>query len=148
MLNRSLPVFGCDFAANPNLGIQFDDDSGLVSDAFIEAVAAIVLQTALRRFLAIRKVQRLRIKAPEQTRARATPSQSPHRIFQKLAAVDPTAVKRQEQERQPKQLHFSDEVAKHVGETHPIHEFYDLAAIQIQSVFRGWWVRDSINVDH
>ena len=26
--------------------------------------------------------------------------------------------------------------------------FYDLAAIQIQSVFRGWWVRDSINVDH
>lgn len=25
--------------------------------------------------------------------------------------------------------------------------FYDLAAIQIQCVFRGWWVRDSIAVD-
>ena len=31
----------------------------MISDAFIEAVAAIVLQTAIRRFMAIRKVQRL-----------------------------------------------------------------------------------------
>lgn len=29
----------------------------------------------------------------------------------------------------------------------PYH-MYDVAAIQIQSTFRGWWVRDSLNVDH
>jgi len=29
----------------------------------------------------------------------------------------------------------------------PYH-MYDIAAIQIQSLFRGWWVRDSLNVDH
>ena len=29
----------------------------------------------------------------------------------------------------------------------PYH-MYDIAAIQIQSTFRGWWVRDSLNVDH
>jgi hypothetical protein len=29
----------------------------------------------------------------------------------------------------------------------PYH-MYNIAAIQIQSTFRGWWVRDSVNVDH
>ena len=27
------------------------------------------------------------------------------------------------------------------------HQFYDLAAIQIQAAWRGWWVRDCINVE-
>lgn len=29
----------------------------------------------------------------------------------------------------------------------PYH-LYDIAATQIQAVFRGWWMRDSLNVDH
>lgn len=28
------------------------------------------------------------------------------------------------------------------------HRMYDLAAIQIQSIYRGFWVRDCLNVDH
>lgn len=129
------------------LPVQFDEDSGLISDAFIEAVAAIVLQTTIRRFLAIRRAQRLRMGAvaPGGSRKQATP-------LRKTPAPRMTEERHQEVNRQmhpaAKQVHFSDPSLEQLSEQHPFHEFYDLAAIQIQSVFRGWWVRDSINVDH
>ena len=126
----------------------------MISDAFIEAVAAIVLQTAIRRFMAIRKVRRLRRgeTGRAQSRRQSTPEREPSRKTASPTATNPAVqpvVRRQDEEiSSPKQLRFSEETFEEMNEPHPIHEFYDLAAIQIQSVFRGWWVRDSINVDH
>ena len=104
----------------------------MISDAFIEAVAAIVLQTAIRRFLAIRRTQALRARRTsmaggEVQNTSRTGRDAPSRHSEQQSfthEVDPRDLVSQED------------------------FFYDLAAIQIQSIFRGWWVRDSINVDH
>lgn len=142
---------------------DFDDDSGMISDAFIEAVAAIVLQTAIRRFLAIRKVQRiLRGKLTQNSPSReATELLSPQRGT--LLAIPANNVAEERRQRSFQQYGQTDTPSKQVQFATPAEEtleveespqaqpedfFYDLAAIQIQSVFRGWWVRDSINVDH
>lgn len=70
---------------------------------FMEAVAAIVIQTAVRRMLAMNLIEKM--------------------------------------------LHETYPSDEEQFETMAIH-MQDLAAIQIQAAFRGWWVRDSLNVDH
>lgn len=131
--------------------VQFDDDSGLISDAFIEAVAAIVLQTAIRRFLAIRSTQKLRSQrsSTEQNAGQVD------RSIQQRKTPSPTANAPQDRHEEhsqlaSKQMQPSTANQEMDGQSPMSQEefFYDLAAVQIQSVFRGWWVRDSINVDH
>jgi len=119
---------------------DFDDESGVMSDAFIEAVAAIVLQTAIRRFLAIRKTQKL-------SKNKALRESYDRRVIEAVPSVKATitgaAVGNTTYTNSPCNQTSS-------GRVNPMSQedfFYDLAAIQIQSVFRGWWVRDSIAVD-
>lgn len=142
--------------------MQFDDDSGVISDAFIEAVAAIVLQTAIRRFLAIRLAGRLRT-GPSTERHNTNlnvASQSVTPQPKKISTTEKDTVKNSEEVatneplKKPSPQTGQPEAALAAQESvdsDPMAQedfFYDLAAIQIQSVFRGWWVRDSINVDH
>ena len=89
-----------------NAILKMDGESmSIMSErSFIEAVAAVVVQTAIRRMLAIRAVKSIRAQHASQVNARRFNTK----------AVD----------------------------------MYELAAIDIQSAFRGWWVRDSLNVDH
>lgn len=69
----------------------------------METVAAIVIQAAVRRYLSIRCVEKMR--------------------HQTVASVDKTV-------------------------TAMGNDMFMLAAIRIQSVFRGFWARDCIDVDH
>lgn len=156
------------FDSEAELGLEsmrrdFDEDSGMISDAFIEAVAAIVLQTAIRRFLAIRKVRRfLRGKDTQNSPRREIAERaSPQRGAPSTIPANDVIEERRQQPFQPdgqpdkpsKQVQFASQaedslMVEESPQAQPEHFFYDLAAIQIQSVFRGWWVRDSINVDH
>jgi hypothetical protein len=83
---------------------------------FIEAVAAIVIQTMVRRRLAI---------------FQAYDRYNAVRTIQWNARIWLTKPRVSEKN------FFSME-----------HEMYNLAAIQIQSRFRGWWARDCLGVDH
>jgi IQ calmodulin-binding motif len=116
---------------------KFDESAEFISDAFIEAVASIVLQTAIRRFLAIRMAKILRMASRNQPFNTSPPSCS-----------DPIQSGNRALQAEVSALTFDQE--QPTARTDPVAQenfFYDLAAIQIQSVFRGWWVRDSINVD-
>lgn len=100
-----------------------DDDSGMISDAyaeFIEAVASVVVQTAARQFLARRRVEKLRGFDKNRT------NQSGYKSSRSRLG--------------------------HVGEKKLDYNtpktMFDLAAVRIQSVYRGWWVRDNQTVDH
>lgn len=110
-----------------------DDDETVVSAfVFIETVAAIVLQTAARRFLAIRRSESLRharsltIAKGVETTAPAVPS-TPSSEVEEESRLDVSVQSEQ------------DEFAT---------KMYELAAVQIQSTFRGFWVRDCLDVDH
>jgi IQ calmodulin-binding motif len=114
---------------------KFDEDANLISDAFIEAVGAIVLQTAIRRFLAMRMAERLRMASRHQP-----PNTSP-------SCSEPSRSRNRAPQAEISALTIDQEQSTHTDPMEQEDFFYDLAAIQIQSVFRGWWVRDSINVD-
>lgn len=86
-------------------GDEFSEvESECYSCGFIEEVAAVVIQTAIRQYLAKHLVLKM--------------------LEHSLAHV--------------RDSHFNDMTFR----------MYNLAAIQIQSTFRGWWVRDSLSVDH
>ncbi|CAB9529208.1 myosin, heavy chain [Seminavis robusta] len=112
---------------------EFDEESSLISEAFIEAVAAIVLQTAMRRFIAICRAQRLRMEMGRPTKHKRGLNQSHSTSSSEMNS---------------RQTGVSTLTTSNQTQSSQEDLFYDLAAIQIQSVFRGWWVRDSINVDH
>jgi hypothetical protein len=88
----------------PEASSQQDDDVYSEGIDFIEAVAAVVIQTAMRRHLSKIAVEKRRA-------AVVTRDDMPQ--FENMA-------------------------------TH----MFDLAAIHIQAVFRGWWVRDCLSVDN
>lgn len=82
--------------------------------AFIDAVAAVVIQTTVRRYLALRVAK------------------------DRLGAIRSiqSFVRRHAKKRKKRQ--FRNAALR----------MYDMAAIQIQTIFRGWWVRDCLSVDH
>ena len=100
---------------NKNVG-----GSGTASDAygdFIEVVAAVVVQTAARQFLARRKVEKLRgSRHFGSNRSRKFGAQRTAPVQKRIDTS---------QRRVPVKFHL-----------------FDLAAVRIQSAFRGWWVRD------
>lgn len=113
------------------------DDSDMISEAyneFIESVASVVVQTAARRFLAKLKVERRRAELAAARKYKynkrridkgivPTPRNSAHQSGRSW-----TSRRSLRQARTQKEL------------------FY-LAAVRIQSIFRGWWARDSLKVD-
>lgn len=88
-----------------------------------------VLQTAVRQFLARARVRRIR----EETAAARKYKYNRKRI-QRSSGVK--SVRSQDSR--------TDMIAKAKHE----NQLFQLAAIRIQSIFRGWWARDFIKVDH
>jgi len=93
---------------------------------FIETVAAIVIQTALRRFLAVLYAEELR-------HTRALPDAKNSK--EKDRSFDDSATQEDDRE-------------VDISAEHALDMMFELAAVQIQSVFRGFWVRDCLDVDH
>ena len=97
----------------------------MISEAyseFITAVASVVIQTAIRRFLAKTRVLKVR------------KSMAPKRKTDSLVSSNA-------------------KIVEHEGSTSQKEEdmkikLFDLAAVRIQSMFRGWMVRDFAAVDH
>eukprot|EP00980_Cylindrotheca_fusiformis_P003778 scaffold834_cov123-Cylindrotheca_fusiformis.AAC.25 len=109
-----------------------NNDSDVISDAyneFIESVASVVLQTAVRQFLAKVRVRKIREHV-----AAARKYQYNRKRIRRSNAVNKSV---------RSQMSRTDMIAKAKHE----NQLFELAAIRIQSVFRGWWVRDSIKVD-
>jgi IQ calmodulin-binding motif len=107
------------------------DNSGELSDSyvnFIEAVAAVVIQTKVRQYLASIRVKNIRYhRRVLGAEARKMAVSSSHvATNRKAKAVSSLA---------------------HSHPESPV-DFLALAAIRIQAAFRGWWVRDCIAVDH
>lgn len=102
------------------------DNPASLSDSylnFIEAVAAVVIQTKVRQYLAATLVKKLRWRYGK----RMVPSSRTSQMSNNSISGN-----------------------RHVGHRHidsPV-DFLTLAAVRIQAAFRGWWVRDCIAVDH
>ncbi|GAX12061.1 hypothetical protein FisN_8Lh163 [Fistulifera solaris] len=136
-----------------------DDETTLASrnDAFLETVAAIVIQTNARRFLAMRYVDRLTEQIVNEMHAKyvrlyknehringnvvheITPStkSDTNRAQTSFNAV-PVSPQRTDHNRILK-----DDMQQEMG-----YDLFNLAAIRIQAAFRGFWARDSLDVEH
>jgi hypothetical protein len=97
--------------------------------AFIETVAAIVIQTAIRRFLAMRFVDGVKESRAEAQWFEKSASDAEVRLVGDLVGAQV--------------VDSFDQGFEQVA-----LNLYELAAIQIQAVFRGFWVRDCLDVDH
>ena len=103
---------------------------------FIEAVAAVVIQTKIRQRLAKNKVQKLR------NQRNAKRNKSSYRNSEtKMSPMVRRSYALARKIRQANELKASK------GRKDVALDFYALAAIQIQAAFRGWWVRDCLGVD-
>jgi hypothetical protein len=102
---------------------------------FMEAVAAIVIQTAVRRMLAMVLMEKMRQETypPDEEQFE---TMAVH--MQELAAIDIQAAFRGWRARDS-MIVDQEAIAMNRQE---------LAAIKIEAAFRGWWVRDSLNVDN
>jgi hypothetical protein len=101
---------------------------------FIEAVASVVIQTKIRQKLAKNKLRKLQNEClrdqnmPVSTQNNMTPMvRRSYALAQRMRSENKVNVE------------TSEDVA---------FDFFALAAIQIQSAFRGWWVRDCLGVDN
>ena len=104
-----------------------------------------MLQTGIRRFLAKQRTHKLRLDLASRNSHQGSRQVS---TFQHGSMPSPG---REVQEKMAQAVAASPD--RNIGnddQSNPMAQedfFYDLAAIQIQCVFRGWWVRDSIAVD-
>jgi len=119
-----------------------DDETVLSAFVFIETVAAIVIQTAARRFLAQLLVTEMRHakRGKDVTAATSTCSREVAPVensdFRFDVGVQTEEVEDDDDDDDDDSV---DELAL---------EMYELAAVEIQSAFRGFWVRDCLDVDH
>jgi IQ calmodulin-binding motif len=131
-----------------------DDETILSAYAFIETVAAIVIQTAVRQFLAALRVDSLRQTRESLALAikiRSIEGKAP--FHGRLAhSDDDTSALRAVVDgstRQVALLEGDDSGFVSEDDLDDIAlSLYHLAAVQIQSVFRGFWIRDCLDVDH
>eukprot|EP00934_Nitzschia_sp_Nitz4_P001007 Nitzschia sp. Nitz4//scaffold375_size13900//7797//12027//NITZ4_008967-RA/size13900-snap-gene-0.5-mRNA-1//1//CDS//3329549648//1007//frame0 len=135
MASQSIPTF------EKNIPVQFqqafiadngalraDDQSGQISDeytAFIESVASVVVQTAVRQFLAKLKVKRIRAMTTRKKSSRPPRTQPMRR----------------------RHLDYRNKIGA-LNRPRGPPPVLDIAATQIQSLFRGWYARDCIAVDN
>lgn len=97
---------------------------------FIEAVAAVVIQTKVRQLLARIQVESLR----EQCHAHHDEIEGTYAHQRRSPAITQKA--------------RNATRAKQSARKDAALDFYMLAAIRIQAFFRGWWVRDCLAVDN
>jgi IQ calmodulin-binding motif len=135
--------------------MQMDDDETILSAyAFIETVAAIVIQTAVRQFLATLRVDSLRQTHESLALASKIRSIESKALFHGRLphSDDDTRALRPAADRSTRQVALeegNDSGLVSEGDLDDIAlSFYHLAAVQIQSVFRGFWIRDCLDVDH
>eukprot|EP00529_Nitzschia_sp_RCC80_P006244 CAMPEP_0113514816 /NCGR_PEP_ID=MMETSP0014_2-20120614/40612_1 /TAXON_ID=2857 /ORGANISM="Nitzschia sp." /LENGTH=1567 /DNA_ID=CAMNT_0000411341 /DNA_START=287 /DNA_END=4990 /DNA_ORIENTATION=+ /assembly_acc=CAM_ASM_000159 len=130
---RSVSPIPGETSMNADDGNDVEDDPGLLSDSyvnFIEAVAAVVIQTKVRQYLATVRVERLRWNQQAIHGNTRALNVSSRRVVQTSNAT---------------KMRTGNGSYVQPGSTIDI---LALAAIQIQATFRGWWVRDCIAVDH
>jgi len=111
---------------------------------FIEAVASVVIQTKIRQKLAKIKVHTLR-NAPRTTPGRATTGYFDTNMVPTIRKSQSRALARRVQRREKK---TKERTRRNNNNNNVALDFYSLAAIQIQAAFRGWWVRDCVDVDN
>jgi len=140
------PIPPTHFISNPS-GYRGISSGSVETDpdlSFIHSVAAIVIQTAVRRFLAeIAAVERMYAVQVLQNAVRHWMAQR-HNLyyyrsspgFENGYSYGPTMPSEYPSPR--KQVTFRDDFTP----------LYDFAATEIQRCFRGWWVRDGLEVDH
>ena len=108
-----------------------DDETVMSAFTFIETVAAIVIQAAARRFLASRRAAKM--KKAKQT------------LWTKLVDMNTSSVTKS---MSLEDDNFRFDVSVQTDDNSFATNMYELAAVQIQSAFRGFWVRDCLDVDH
>ena len=110
---------------------------------FIETVAAIVIQTAIRQFLAVLHLDSLR-----QTR-------DSYEVTQRVLSIEDMCVEEfmntssratSSVENEQNDYYYENLIDDDLDRA--TQDMYELAAVQIQSVYRGFWVRDCLDVDH
>ena len=114
-------------------------NSGVVSNeyaGFIETVAAVVMQAAIRRFLAKLLVARIH---PQSAKKKKGTS------FSSKPLVDRQKISLQAVQKQHRRRPTLRQIRSNPATSHRLEEF---AAVIIQSNFRGWWIRDSLTVDN
>lgn len=145
-----------------------DDETVMSAYAFIETVAAIVVQTAARQFLAFLKVESLRFtreskilesrilsieRAASEQADRA--SQGECEVVRRIGIREPLVYDQYQMKNILNDTSISNDFR--VIEASEISEcdiddmamnLYHLAAVQIQAVYRGFWIRDCLDVDH
>jgi len=144
--------------------LQLDDDATIISTfGFIQTVAAIVIQAAFRRYRAILIAERLRLHRKQSLtliQESAFFSSAP-REFDPSKGGTPLVSNRRNSQ-QPRRVGdlIDSQATKRISQTAvetPVQQeqfedmaerMYLMAAIRIQSAFRGFWVRDCISVDH
>jgi hypothetical protein len=122
---------------DPPLELQFDDESTVVPAraSFIDTVAAVVVQAAVRRFLAQKVMHEMVGKAYSFPHL-----ESDDKKYRPLSSRKVTPEKRSS-----RKSYAESPYGRNLGGAVFIEV---MAAIKIQSAFRGFWVRDSLNVDH
>ena len=128
---------------NRNGGVSSDSVETDPDLGFIHAVAAVVIQTAVRRYLAeIRAMERLyAVQVIQSTicqwMVRQTdPNLRDYRVVRKGVSHMPSPVRAVPTKN--RRVMFQDEQ----------NAFYHNEAINIQRCWRGWWAREGIEVDH
>jgi hypothetical protein len=119
----------------PNLEDDLDQLSTSYVD-FIEAVASVVIQTKVRQLLARRKIETMRNQKQSEIQERELDSSHGQLSSTQRCSVAVT--------QKASVASKGNQSLKHDAAL----DFYTLAAISIQAIFRGWWVRDCLAVDN
>ena len=126
---------------------DYDDDGN--HDSFIIVVATVVIQTAVRRFLAILALENMLeecddvqvLDAEDQLGAFPRVCRSSHGPISETRHVALSGVPTLE--RKVELIANQDKEFSAMT-----YKMYILAAVKIQAFYRGWWVRDCYHVDH
>lgn len=125
-----------DMRAKPARSMDESDLMSLAYSEFIESVAAVVIQTTVRRFLAKLLVDKIRVQVAAARKYRYNRK----RIEGK---TQPVVVVPNVQSVQDRIRVQQDSMAN----TRMEYQLFVFAAIRIQSVFRGWFVRDILKIE-
>lgn len=102
---------------------------------FIEAVAAVVIQTKFRQNIAKKHLRNLQTERKQSQNTKFTLTQN---------KMTPMVRRSYEFVRKANR----NKKTKKETKTNAKVDFFALAAIQIQAAFRGWWIRDCLGVDN
>ena len=126
---------------------DYDDDGN--HDSFIVVVATVVIQTAVRRFLAMLALENMLEECDD---VQVQDAEDLLGAFPRVcrSSCGPILGTRQiALSGEPTQEREVELIAKQDREFSAMtYKMYILAAVKIQAFYRGWWVRDCYHVDH